>query len=634
MRVPSRIAMTALVLLSGVRAGDVSLTQDERSFRMDNGHLAVVVEKSSGKLLSASLDGKNVLHGGSGYWSMSASSSRSRVDGFGTSKSQKITIDPTENHGERAEVACVFKGTGKDGAYPGDVEVRYELAKDSPVLHACAVMRHGKGDASFGVGEARFLLKLDSEIFNHLSVDSKRNRDMPSGEDWDRGVDLNLKEARRMTSGPFAGSVEHKYGYSAILADTPAYGWCGTKERFGVWMINPNGEYLAGGPTKMELTGHLDVGDGGRPTLLNMWHGSHYGGTALSLKNDEEWSKVIGPFAIYFNKDATPEKLWYEAVQTAVKERRAWPYAWLVSDAYPPASSRGAVSGRFAIDSSADEDKPLHPIRVGLTVPDYQNSGWRGISQTVGWQRDGKFYQYWTRASGDGSFKIDGVRPGTYVLRAFADGVWGEFAKADVTVSAGGVVNLGEVRWSPEHAGRTIWQIGVPDRSAAEFKNGDRYWEWGNYLRFKEDFPKGVDYIIGKSDWKNDWHICQPLDLTKDCEVQGPSVWTVRFPMDTMPANGTLLRVALCGSREGSRLTLAVNGHDLAKPELLPENGVMHRDSCRGMWMERSYPVAAGWLRQGENVLTFRLAGEVWHQGVLYDCIRMEEAKAQEAASR
>lgn len=601
---------------------------------MENGRLVVVVEKASGKLLSAALDGRNVLRGGSGYWSMSASSSRSRVEGFGVSKSQKVTLDPAVNQGERAEVVCVFKGTGADRAYPGDAEIRYALAKDSPVLHAAAVLRHGKGDAPFHVSEARFLLKLDSEIFNRLSIDKKRDRDMPSGGDWDRGEQLNLKEARRLTSGPFAGRVEHKYGYSAILADVPAYGWCGTREKFGVWMINPSGEYLAGGPTKMELTGHLDVGDGGRPTLLNMWHGSHYGGTVLSLKQDEEWTKVIGPFAIYFNKDSAPEKLWYEAVQMAVKERGAWPYAWFADAAYPVGAARGGVSGKLAVRSASADDKPLRPIRVGLTAPDYQTPAWRGESETIGWQRDGKFYQYWTRASADGSFKLDGVRPGTYVLRAFADGVWGEFAKADVTVAAGGVMNLGEIQWAPEREGGTLWQIGVPDRSAAEFRNGDRFWEWGNYLRFKEDFPDGVNYLVGKSDWKRDWHLCQPLELGEDCEVRGPSVWTVRFPMRAVPAGGAVLRISFCGTRQGSSFTASLNGHELAKPELLPENGVMHRDSCRGMWMERSYPISTAWLKDGENVLTFKLDGRSWHQGVLYDCIRMEAGKDQESAAR
>lgn len=51
-------------------------------------------------------------------------------------------------------------------------------------------------------------------------------------------------------------------------------------------MINPSVGHIAGGPTKMELTGHLDCGGGALPTLLNMWQGSHYGGTELTLDQD------------------------------------------------------------------------------------------------------------------------------------------------------------------------------------------------------------------------------------------------------------------------------------------------------------------------------------------------------------
>lgn len=609
-------------------AGAVSLSQDSRVFRMGNGRLEVEIEKRSGRILSASLGGRNVLRGGSGYWSMAASSGRNRVSGFGNSERQSVAIDPVENQGSRAEVVCHFKGTGADGAFPGNVEVRYSIGRDDTVLHACAVLAHGAGDAAFHLGEARFLLKLDKERFDHLSIDRERDRDMPAGADWDAGEELNMKEVRRLKTGRFAGSVEHKYAYSAILADLPAYGWSGTKERLGVWIINPSCEYIAGGATKMELTGHLDVGDGGRPTLLNMWHGSHYGGTVLELARDEVWSKVIGPFAIYFNEGSEPAKLRYEAVQKAVREKRAWPYEWFRHALDIPAARRGGVAGRVRVESPFPDDQPRGLIRVGLTEPDYQVSAWRGPGETIGWQRDGKFYQYWTRASRDGSFRLTGVRPGGYVLRAFADGVWGEFAMADVTVREGGVAELGEIRWTPARTGPSLWQIGVPDRGAAEFRNGDRYWEWGNYLRFKKDFPRGVDYTVGASDWKKDWHLCQPLDLADDGTVLGASVWTVRFPLERVPEAGARLRVALCGSRAGARLSLELNGKSLGKSEALPENGVMHRDSYRGLWMERAYPVSAEMLREGGNTLKFRLDGGVWHHGVLYDCIRMEAAAA------
>jgi rhamnogalacturonan endolyase len=625
-----KIAACQFALAAYGHAGKVSLSQDAKVFRMSNGELAVAISKASATVVSATLGGQELLGGGTGYWSMSAASGRTRVGGFGVSRDQAVVIDPATNDGARAAVVCRMRGTGADGAYPGRVEVHYSLGRDAGVLHVGAVMDHGPGDAPFRLGEGRFVIKLHPQIFNHLSIDHDRYRDMPTGADWDRGKTLNLSEVRRLTTGTQAGRVEHKYGYSALLAGLPAYGWRGTRQPYGVWLINPSGEYLAGGPVKMELTGHLDVGTGGRPTLLNMWHGSHYGGTVLNLGPDEVWSKVIGPFAVHFNRGGQPSGLWARAIRQAAQERQSWPYPWFRHEAYPPAAARGGLAGRIRVNGI--ERQPPRGIRIGLTAPDHDLPLPRG-AEIGGWQRDGRSYQYWTRTAADGSFQLPHVRPGTYVLRAFADGVWGEFARAGITVRAGGVTELGTVAWTPAGAGPTLWQIGIPDRSAAEFRNGDRYWEWGNYLRFRQDFPNGVNYTVGRSDWTRDWHLCQPLDLSPECRVLGGSVWTVRFPLERVPPAGVVLRVAFCGSRDRVRWSVDLNGRQLAPAESMPENGVMHRDSHRGIWFERSFTVPAAGLKAGSNTLGFRLSGSAWHQGVLYDCIRMEQVEGPAAAT-
>ena len=598
------------------------MSQDARCFNLSNGNLDVTIEKKSGRVTSVVLGGQKLLGDGSGYWSMSASSGKSNVLGFGVSKEQFISIDPASNGGERAEVVCRFRGTGTDGAFPGTSEIRYAIDRQSSTLYATAVLGHETGDAPFRIGEGRFVIKLDAGIFDQLTVDRDRNWIMPTGKDWDAGTPLNLKEARRMTTGIHTGWAEHKYGYSAMLGDVPAYGWLGSKRPFGVWMINPSIEYIAGGPTKMELTGHLDVGGDSLPTLLNMWHGSHYGGTALTLDQNEKWSKVIGPFAVHFNQGGSPADLLKSAYQQAFAERDAWPYAWVRQDGYPLPAARGGLSGKFLVNETRAAPASGGRLWVGLTAPEYTSTD-RRSKRVVGWQQDGKNYQYWVEAQPDGTFSLTGVRPGTYVMHAFADGVLGEFVRPDVSVVAGTLKPVGEIFWTPKRAGPTLWEIGIPDRSAAEFRNGDRYWHWGNYLKFKTDFPNGVNYIVGKSDWKKDWHICQPLDLSADCEVLGDSTWKVRFPLATVPAGGTRLRVSFCGSREGSRLAVLANGMEVGKV-VLPEDGTMHRDSHRGMWFERSFDIPAGRLNSGENVLQFRLSGTAWHQGLLYDYIRME----------
>ncbi|MEO7101579.1 MAG: polysaccharide lyase family protein [Luteolibacter sp.] len=617
--------LSIIILLSAPgRAADVTCSENEGAFTMTNGKLSAKIDKHSARVTSVVLDGQELLGGGAGYWSMAASSGRTHVEGFGRSDSQTISIDPKSNNGDRAEVVCKFHGNGADGTYPGDSEVRYSMGRDSTTLYACAIMRHGENDAPFRLGEGRFLFKLDPAIFDRLSIDRNRDRIMPSGEDWGRGSPLNIKEARRLTTGIHAGTVEHKYGYSAILEQIPAYGWSGSEKHFGVWMINPSIEYIAGGPTKMELTGHLDVGGSAAPTLLNMWHGSHYGGTVLTLDANEKWSKVIGPFAIHFNHGGDPAELWATANQQAAIERKTWPYSWMRDETYPVADRRGGLVGKIIVGSTS----PVTNLWVGLTAPSYPSGGNRGPKESIGWQRDGKFYQYWVRAAVDGTFSLSGIRPGTYELNAFADGVLGEFVKPNITIRPADVGKFGEQRWTPERAGPTLWEIGIPDRSAAEFRNGDQYWNWGNYLKFKTDFPHGVDYTVGKSDWKKDWHVCQPLDLSADCDVLGSSTWKIRFPLETIPVNGARLRISFCGSREGSRLSFLLNGSEIGNSIDLPEDGTMHRDACRGMWFERSLDIPAARLSVGENVLQLRLSGTVWHQGVLYDYIRMEAVSA------
>jgi len=89
------------------------------------------------------------------------------------------------------------------------------------------------------------------------------------------------------------------------------------------------------------------------------------------------------------------------------------------------------------------------------------------------------------------------------------------------------------------------------------------------------------------------------------------------------------LRVSFCGSREGSKLAYLLNGSQLGTTLALPEDGTMHRDSHRGMWFEKTVDIPAARLKTGENILQFRLSGNAWHQGVLYDYIRLEAVDAQ-----
>jgi rhamnogalacturonan endolyase len=55
--------------------------------------------------------------------------------------------------------------------------------------------------------------------------------------------------------------------------------------------------------------------------------------------------------------------------------------------------------------------------------------------------------------------------------------VLGEFSRPDVTVAAGQTADLGRLEWKTVRHGRQLWEVGVPNRSAEEFRHGDHYWQ-------------------------------------------------------------------------------------------------------------------------------------------------------------
>jgi rhamnogalacturonan endolyase len=602
----------------------VTLTDDPASFTLANARISARIDKRTG-FFSLKQNDLTVID--RGYWSQVGRSSAGDIAQFPPARTSSILLNPTTNNGDRATVSIRFTYDPKTRptALPCDVEFRYTLARTDTGLYAMAIWHHKPGYPSFSVAEARMALKLP-EIFDYLAIDARRRFPMPSGRDWDAAEPLNLKEARRIKTGPLVGKAEHKYDYSALLDDNRAYGWIATKQHTGVWMINPSIEYLAGGPTKVELTGHLDVNPGGAPTLLNMWHGSHYGGSSLSVGQDEAWSKTIGPFLLHVNHDdaADPDALWRDALKRAKSEQAAWPYAWAADpESYPSHEQRATVTGKLTITDPQQPNLKPRNLHVGLAAAPYSVPG-RGANSTVDWQHDSKHYQFWTIAKPDGSFAIPAVRPGSYTLYAFAENVLGEFSQPDIVIAGGDNTDLGSLTWTPTRFGRQLWEIGVPDRTAEEFRHGDDYWHWGLYNLYAKEFPHDVDFTIGQSQERTDWNYAQPTRV--EGRPAGPTTWTIRFTLDQAPPSTAkaTLRLAICGSRGRSGIAVAVNAQPAGNTGPLPDTGVLHRDGIRGYWFERDVTFAGSLLKQGANTLTLTISGTSWVDGVLYDYLRLE----------
>jgi rhamnogalacturonan endolyase len=681
----------------------VTVTDDGTSFILSNGYLVATINKKTGDMTSLKVYGLEtqgyVSGHHAGYWEQNPNGA-ARME-------SKLTIDPKTNGGKRAEVSIKGWSDGKNlnsgssqpstespeseippgaqtapqaqlppgvqrnrgtnrGPAPGarpngapaasgapaggrgpgllvDMEIRYSLGRGEKGIYTYAIFTHQPSYGATQIGESRYGMKLNGSVFDWLSIDSQRNMAMPTGADWDKGTDLNMKEARRLTTGVKAGQVEHKYDYCADQFDTPAFGWSSTKQRVGIYFINPSVEFLSAGPTHFELTGHLDDGDGGDPTLLDYWRGSHYGGAILPIAAGEDWNKVVGPILIYVPTDATPAANFADAKRQAKIEAAKWPYAWVEGVDYPKAAQRATVSGQLILRDPQMPAAKLPNLLVGLAYPDQPpvaaQPGGRTPEQMT-WQNDAKHYEFWARGSSNGSFSIPNVRPGTYELHAIADGVLGEYAKADITVKSGGEVDLGKLVWVPVRYGRQLWQIGIPNRSASEFLRGDDHWHWGEYIEYARLFPNDVNFTIGQSDFRKDWFIYQvPHDeLANDLLGRGQgraTPWKINFTLAQAPASGdrAILRLAIAGAGARS-IAVEVNGQDAGSVSGLVYNATINRDGVEGSWVEKDLTFDASLLHAGANTLTLTVPAGGITSGIAYDVVRLELASARLAAAQ
>lgn len=612
------------------RAGAVTLTENDSAYVLGNGDITATIDKRSGGLLSLRYQGMETLDAGSGhttgYWSHAPGRDDRTVD--------SITINPTANDGERAEVSIkgFYQGTalgqGPGGSAAADIEIRYAVSRGVPGVYTYSIFDHKAAYPATSIGEARFAAKLSDSVFDWMTVDANRNKEMITAYDWDHGTRLNMKEARRMTTGIEQGQVEHKYDYSANQFDTPAYGWSSSKQHIGLWFINPSDEYLSGGPTKVELTAHRDatftdsLTAPAPPTLLNYWRGSHYGGSECDIAGGEAWTKVIGPFLIYCNSGPTPDAMWQDALAQATREAERWPYAWVSGVDYPHHEGRATVRGQLTLDDPQAPHAKMTNLQVGLAHADYG----RGNGRTVDWQHDAKYYQFWVRADAQGRFTLPNVRPGAYTLHAIADGVLGEFARADIIIAPGQTLDLGRLTWTPVRYGRQLWDIGVADRSAGEFLHGDHYWQWGLYLQYPKDFPNDVHYVIGQSDYHKDWNYAEvPRSPGNDPSGRlpgAPTTWTVTFPLPDAPHGRATLRLAIAGAA-GIPLETVMNGTPIGRTRLT-YNATINRDGIHGDWVEKDVVFDASVMKAGTNVLTLSIPGGNVMSGVEYDYLRLE----------
>jgi len=496
---------------------------------------------------------------------------------------------------DSGEVAAVSEPTPH---FPFHTEVHWVLPRDTPGFYVYVIYRHGSGMAAVSLSQSRTVIKgvPGTRIFTHHIVDDTRKGPFPTGKIAGPIQDATVRYAD--------GTIYTKYDNSAFVADDLAHGMAGNG--VGLWMILPGREYIDGGPLRQELTVHMDN------VLLWMFQGTHFGAGAINLKAGQKWSLFYGPAFVYFNQGSSIDALWQDARIRAVSEETRWPYNFVNNPDYP--LSRGMVIGQVKL-GNGDSTKGAWAV---LAPPG-----------TKDWCQSSGGYTFWTRTDDSGHFVIPKVRPGSYTLFVSGANQFVDYRQDAIQVGPGKIIDLGTLTWKPVINGRTLWQIGVADRSTREFKNGDDVRHYDNFIRYAREFPDDVTFTIGKSEIDKDWNFAQWGWYHKN------PYWTIRFDEPKTLSGRATLTIGVCSSSD-RHLQVKANGREIGVLNL-PKTGTA---PYRSGGQDSEYHVYtlrfdATWLKAGTNEITLGIEGAVPFANpdearparigaVMYDAIRLE----------
>jgi len=579
----------------------VTLADSGQTLVLANGSLTVTISKPNATVTSLKFKGHEMAQ--AVYYSMDGSW-RYRVPAHCICTVKVATPDMVD---------VGLKSSGRNERQAFDIEVHYVLRRGATGLYAYAVLTHPADYPATGYGEWRMVWKLSNDLLEKIYVDDGRHWQMPNSYDFQHAQRTPIAEITKLTTGVMAGRYDCKYDYSAEYWNLGCWGHASDVNQIGAWVVLGSHEFFNDGPTKQDLTAasginHLHFGL------------DHYNGPGVQVEAGEAWEKFFGPYLLYCNYSAAGgDACWADAQAQAGAEQSAWPYAWLAgSPAYPSAGQRGAISGRFVVNDA------LKPALNGA-------GAWVGVAQPPpggNWQFESKHYQDWVRTDAQGNFMIRHVRPGRYALYAFTDGAVGEFSTNNVVVTAGRTTDLAGVVWNVPHpGGRLAWEIGVPDRTAREFRHGTDYFHGYLWNDFGREFPNPLEYTVGRSRWATDWNYAQAQYRTAGEPAAGPWKWRIHFNLTNVPPGMATLTLAIA-SAQRAKIDVFVNNEAQVFAQVTPSvqgGNALLREGIHAKYCVESVSLPTGRLKNGDNIITLALNGAGSTDAhVMYDYLSLE----------
>ncbi|PIN05729.1 Rhamnogalacturonan endolyase [Handroanthus impetiginosus] len=611
---------------------------------MDNGIVKLRLTKPTGMIAGVAYKGiNNVLEyrfkeTRRGYWDIVWSRPDEGRSYFDTLQSTSYRVIAKTK--DQIEVSFTKKWNVSSGenAVPLNIDKRFIMLRGVSGFYSYAIFHHLEGWPDLDIDEARIAFKLHQNMFRYMAVSDDRQRIMPTDHDRTAGHILDYKEAVLLTdptNPKIKGEVDDKYQYSCDNKDNRVHGWISSHPHVGFWVITPTDEFRAGGPVKQDLTSHAGS------TSLAIFFSNHYAGPnfGVKLRDGEPWKKVFGPVFVYLNSDSgnKPSTLWEDAKEQMSKETKKWPYDFPLSKEFPHANQRGTIRGRLLVrDRYINRDVvPAKSAYVGLAPPGDVGS----------WQDDAKGYQFWTQADEMGYFTIRHIRADIYNLYAWVPGIIGDYTYSDdVIILPGSEVEIGDLVYDPPRNGPTLWEIGIPDRTASEFyvpdpapglmnklyiNHPEKFRQYGLWDRYTDLYStKDLIYTVGVSDYREDWFFAH-VNRKIDKHIYTPTTWRILFDVKNVVRTGPYtLRLALA-SANLAELQIWINNPYIRQPHFttgrIGRDNAIARHGIHGRYWLYSIDISGFQLVNGKNTIYLKQArGSNPFTGVMYDYIRLE----------
>lgn len=527
---------------------------------------------------------------------------------------------------------------------PMDVKLHYTLGRGETTLYIYAALDH---PAAYPQADLQFIqmiwpishnatdflcenLYIDDTVKLGLSLNGaqlRRNSLEPTYGDikksvWVAGLP---GEINQLTSGPFNGQLTGKYSYNIPHNIYKTWGRASDINDVGKWVVAGSQEYGNNGPTRREYIHGWGL----------MYHqpiSNHYSNRGISIPAGQAWTKIIGPWGLYFNGLPTGAEAWTDAKAQGDAEAAAWPYSWVTHPAYQPQAQRATLTGQIVLTDALRPGVSAAGAWVGLAAPD------SGENSSDNWQFQSDRHQYWVRADASGNFIIPDIQTTStfggsenYQLYVYSagetpgTGAVGEFRLGQHTFTPGEIKSLGTVPLAVDHPGGSlVWEIGIPDRSAAEFRHGDEYAKPALWLQYGSEFSNPHEYNVAAGNWATQFNFSHTVDYVGAT----PWKWNLNFNLSEVIPGTYWMTIAYASADSIQILRINDNTTFAAftPPNARPGASSFMRQAVQTKYTYVRVPIPASRLRVGANTISLDHEVHTNHTtaGFMYDYLSLE----------